>query len=102
MPHLHLPMDHTDADLVLAANLAEIVGSEDLYVAWSHGSGAGAVPEVEAELVEAHRTSAFSEFATLVVAGCAAFWRALTGRPAVAAVTEAPAVGPARQGEPSV
>ena len=44
MPHLHLPLDHTDADLVLAANLAEIVGSEDLYVAWSHESGAGAVP----------------------------------------------------------
>ena len=32
MPHLHLPIEHTDADLVLAANLAEIVGSEDLYV----------------------------------------------------------------------
>ena len=44
MPHLHLPIDHTDADLVLAANLAEIVGSEDLYVAWSHETGAGAFP----------------------------------------------------------
>ena len=33
MPHLHLPVDHTEADLVLAANLAEIVGSDDLYVA---------------------------------------------------------------------
>ena len=51
MPHLHLPVDHTDADLVLAANLAEIVGSEDLYVAWSHESGPGAIPEVEAVLV---------------------------------------------------
>ena len=44
MPHLHLPTDHTDADLVLAANLAEVVGSEDLYVAWTHESGAGAFP----------------------------------------------------------
>jgi hypothetical protein len=102
MPHLHLPMDHTDADLVLAANLAEIVGSEDLYVAWSHGSGAGAVPEVDAVLVESHRTSAFAEVVALIAAGCAAFWRAITGRPAVAEVAEARLVGPARQGEPSV
>ena len=102
MPHLHLPMDHTDADLVLAANLAEIVGSEDLYVAWSHESGAGAVPEVEAVLVDAHGTSAFAEVVALIAAGCTAFWRALTGRPTVADVSEARAVGPARQGEPSV
>jgi hypothetical protein len=27
MPHLHLPIDHTDDDLVLAANVAEVVGS---------------------------------------------------------------------------
>jgi hypothetical protein len=102
MPHLHLPIDHTDADLVLAANLAEIVGSEDLYVAWSHESGAGAVPEVEAVLVESHPTSAFAEVVAVIAAGCAAFWRALTGRPAPAAVSEAPAAGPAWQGEPSV
>ena len=55
MPHLHLPADHTDADLVLAANLAEIVGSEDLYVVWSHETGPGAIPEVEAELREERR-----------------------------------------------
>src|SRR5918997_5410276 len=48
MPHLHLPTDHTEEDLVLAANVAEVVGSADLYVAWSHGGGAGAVPEVYA------------------------------------------------------
>jgi hypothetical protein len=101
MPHLHLPMDHTDADLVLAANLAEIVGSEDLYVAWSHDSGAGAVPEVEAVLVESRRPSAFAELVALVSAGFAAFWRALVGRSAAPAVATVPA-GPARQGEPSV
>jgi hypothetical protein len=38
----------------------------------------------------------------VIAAGCAAFWRALTGRPAPAAVSEAPAAGPAWQGEPSV
>jgi hypothetical protein len=102
MPHLHLPIDHTDADLVLAANLAEIVGSEDLYVAWSHESGAGAVPEVDAVLVESRRTSVFAEFIDFVAAGCVAFWRALTGRPATTEVSEAPTAGPAREGEPSV
>jgi hypothetical protein len=102
MPHLHLPIDHTDDDLVLAANLAEIVGSEDLYVAWSHESGAGAVPEVDAVLVESPRTSALSEFFGFVAAGCAAFWRALIGRPADAAVGREPSAGAARQGEPSV
>jgi hypothetical protein len=102
MPHLHLPTDHTDADLVLAANLAEIVGSEDLYVAWSHESGAGAVPEVEAVLVQSRQTSALGDFFAFVAAGFAAFWRALTGRPAADEVREAPAAGPARAGEPSV
>ena len=76
MPHLHLPIDHTEADLVLAANLAEVVGSEDLYVAWSHEAGPGAIPEVEAILVE-HEPRGF--FAA-VAAGFGAFWRALTGR----------------------
>jgi hypothetical protein len=102
MPHLHLPIDHTDADLVLAANLAEVVGSEDLYVAWSHGSGAGAVPEVEAVLVAAQQTSAFAEIVAVIAARCAAFWHALIGRPAAHQVDQAPSVGPARQGEPSV
>ena len=106
MPHLHLPIDHTDADLVLAANLAEIVGSEDLYVAWSHDSGPGAIPEVEAVLVEADPMSAFGELVATIGAGFAAFWRALLGRPADAAVKQAPAAGPTRHGagagEPSV
>ena len=98
MPHLHLPIDHTDADLVLAANLAEIVGSEDLYVAWSHGSGAGAVPEVDAVLVESHPPSILAG----VVGFVTAFWRALVGRQSHARVDASRAVGPARQGEPSV
>jgi hypothetical protein len=103
MPHLHLPIDHTDADLVLAANLADVVGSEDLYVAWSHESGAGAVPEVEAVLVEPAQIGRFAEFFATLAAGCAAFWRAITGRPSGTAVEQAPAAGPApRAGEPSV
>jgi hypothetical protein len=81
MPHLHLPIDHTDADVVLAANLAEIVGSEDLYVAWSHEGGPGAIPEVEALVVEQRYLSPLGEVAAALAAGFAAFWRALTGRP---------------------
>ena len=80
MPHLHLPIDHTDADVVLAANLAEIVGSEDLYVAWSHESGPGAIPEVEAVLREERLSSPLIEVVTALAAACAAFWRALVGR----------------------
>jgi hypothetical protein len=81
MPHLHLPIDHTDADLVLAANLAEVVGSEDLYVAWSHESGPGAIPEVAAELREERLSSPLVEVVTALAAACAAFWRALVSRP---------------------
>jgi hypothetical protein len=104
MPHLHLPTEHSDADLVLAANLAEIVGSEDLYVTWTHESGAGAVPEVDAVLVEARRSNGFSEIFALVGSGFAAFWRALVGRQDEADVTRAPSAGDTRRGagEPSV
>jgi hypothetical protein len=85
MPHLHLPIDHTDADLVLAANLADIVGSEDLYVAWSHGSGPGAVPQVQAVVCTEREMSPMAEVLGAVGAGVAAFWRALMGRPKPAA-----------------
>jgi hypothetical protein len=91
MPHLHLPIDHTEADLVLAANLAEIVGSEDLYVAWSHGAGAGAIPEVEA-IVRTEREPSAGFFATV-----AAFWRALFGP--VAVEPEPPVDEPRRPAE---
>jgi hypothetical protein len=84
MPHLHLPIDHTDADLVLAANLAEVVGSEDLYVTWTHETGPGAIPEVEAVL----RDERPMGFFTAVRAGVAAFWRALLGRSSHDAIRE--------------
>ena len=88
MPHLHLPIDHTDADLVLAANLADIVGSEDLYVAWSFETGPGAIPEVEAVVREERSTSAPREFFSAVGAGVSAFWRALMGKPSEAALRD--------------
>jgi hypothetical protein len=97
MPHLHLPVDHTDADLVLAANLAEIVGSEDLYVTWSHETGAGAIPEVEAVLVEDSPSNPLSEFLAALAAGFAGAWRALLGRPGGAGAQSAPPADPARR-----
>jgi hypothetical protein len=81
MPHLHLPIDHTEADVVLAANLAEIVGSEDLYVAWSHETGPGAIPEVEAVVREERLSSPLVEVVSALASACSAFWRALVGRP---------------------
>jgi hypothetical protein len=102
MPHLHLPIDHTDADLVLAANLADIVGSEDLYVTWSSETGAGAVPEVEAILVEQRPLSPLAEFTAALAAGFSGLWRALLGRPRHATAPSAPQADPARRtAEPS-
>jgi hypothetical protein len=84
MPHLHLPSDHTDADLVLAATIAEVVGSSDLYVAWSHHRGPGAVPEVEA-VVEEEAEPVLNPLAELLASFggvCAALWRAVFTAPA--------------------
>jgi hypothetical protein len=95
MPHLHLPIDHTDADVVLAANLAELVGSEDLYVAWSHDHGPGVVPEVEAIVRQEPRHGRVRRLVGSI-------WRALFTRPAA---RMAPAAASPRRrrtaGEPS-
>ena len=93
MPHLHMPIDHTDADLVLAANVADVVGSADLYVAWSHEAGAGAVPEVEAVVREERPVSTLGSF----FAGIAAFWHAITRRPPHALAEPPAATEPPRR-----
>lgn len=93
MPHLHMPIDHTDADLVLAANVADVVGSADLYVAWSHGAGPGAVPEVEAVVREERPVSALGS----LFAGIAAFWHAITRRPPHAPAEPPAATEPPRR-----
>ena len=96
MPHLHLPADHSDADIVLAANVAATVGSEDLYVAWTHDSGAGAVPEIEAVMRESRR-SAIAWLARGIFNCVRAAWHGLTAPAAPArAATPAPAA-PARE-----
>ena len=84
MPHLYLPTDHTDADLVLAADVAAAVSSADLYVTWTLDAGAG-VPEVEAIVRDERPLEPVNPFAGLVSAlwqGIAALWRSLTAPPA--------------------
>jgi hypothetical protein len=46
MRHVYLPVEHSEADLVLAGQLAELLGSECLYVTWSRGGYE--LPEVPA------------------------------------------------------
>jgi hypothetical protein len=96
MPHLHLPADHSDADIVLAANVAATVGSEDLYVAWTHDSGAGAVPEVDA-VVRESRPSALAWLARALCNGARAVWHGLTQPAAPATAPAASAMAPARE-----
>jgi hypothetical protein len=83
MPHLHLPAEHTDADLVLAANLADVVGSDDLFVTWTYEGGPGAIPEIEA-LVREERTPVLASLFAGVIAGAAAFWHSLMHSPVAA------------------
>jgi hypothetical protein len=89
MPTLHLPAAHTDTDVVLATELAHIVGSHELYVAWTHGEGPGLVPEVQRTTDdEEPRHPAISPFAELVVSmvqGISALWNAIVRPPSTRA-----------------
>ena len=51
MAQLYLPLEHTEADLVLAGQIAESIESAELYVTWTQEHGQS-VPEVSAELVQ--------------------------------------------------
>jgi hypothetical protein len=101
MPHLYLPTDHTDADLVLAADVAAAVSSSDLYVTWTIDAGAGA-PEVEAVVREepAPSQNAFVELFAVLAHGVAALWRSITGPPLGQVSQPRLAPGP-RAGEPT-
>lgn len=66
MTALHLPVAHTEDDLVLAGALAQALGSAELFVAWSTDGGAArplvdAVMEFEgaAPAVELRRPTLF-------------------------------------------
>jgi hypothetical protein len=88
MPTLHLPAAHTDTDVALAAEVAGLVGSHELYVTWTHGEGAGLPPEVETVLHDRREAAAVSPFAEVIVAmaqGIAALWQALVHPPSTRA-----------------
>ena len=98
MPTLHLPAAHTDTDVALATEVAQVVGSYELYVTWTHGEGPGLPPEIETFTDEASRQGAITPFAELVVAmaqGLSALWNAIVrpqarARRAPAAARRAP------------
>jgi hypothetical protein len=85
MPHLYLPSEHTDADLVLAADVAAAVSSADLYVTWTLDAGPGA-PEVQAVLREERNAPAAGnplvDLFGALFRGVAAVWNHLTAPPA--------------------
>jgi hypothetical protein len=103
MHHLYLPSDHSDADLVLAADVAAAVSSADLYVTWTLDAGPGA-PEIEAvvhEQIEPPYTNPFAELFVALFRGVAAVWRHLTAPPARrAAQPRLAGDASARTGEP--
>jgi hypothetical protein len=79
MHHLYLPQAHTDADLVLAAEIAQVVDSGELYVTWTESAGQ-APPAVGALVREPGSPGA--EVLGLVARAVAEMWVALTRRPA--------------------
>jgi hypothetical protein len=99
MPTLHLPAAHTDADVALAIEVAGVVGSHELYVAWTHGEGPGLPPEIETTIAEPHAPNAVSPFAEVIVAmvqGISALWNAIAHPPSTK-----PELPPAESAEPT-
>ena len=76
MAQLYLPMEHTDADLVLAGQVAESIDSAELYVVWSAEHGACS-PQVVAEL-----RHAAPSWPALVVQAIRELWAAVRHQPA--------------------
>jgi hypothetical protein len=77
MATLYLPLAHTDADLVLAGQIAERIDSGELYVAWTPAAGR-AVPEVVAELRAA--VPRWTGTIALVFQAVRELWAAICGR----------------------
>jgi hypothetical protein len=93
MPTLHLPAAHTDTDVALAAEIASVVGSHDLYVTWTHGEGPGLPPEIEAVIREEGAQGALSPFGEVLVAmvqGLSALWHAIVHPPSTRPALPAP------------
>ncbi len=77
MSELYLPADHSEADLVLAGQIAERIESAELHVAWTAGAGRAA-PEVTAWRREP--VSPPMNTPALVVRAIRELWTALLGR----------------------
>jgi hypothetical protein len=97
MHHLYLPAEHTDADLVLAAEIAHVVDSGELYVTWTEA--AGQAPPAVGALVRLP-AGPWAEALGLLVRAAAQLWVALTRRPAAPAAdptVPSPAPQPPRE-----
>ena len=93
MPTLHLPAAHTDTDVALAAEVAHVVGSHELYVTWTHGEGPGLPAEIETRTDTGEPHPAITPFGELIVAmaqGISALWNALLHPPSTRAELPAP------------
>jgi hypothetical protein len=92
MAQLFLPVEHTEADLVLAGQIAERVDSAELYVTWTAEHGR-AVPEVMAELREQRQR--WTGTLAVVFKAVRKLWTVLlrrdAQRPALPAAAEQPA-----------
>jgi hypothetical protein len=92
MAQLYLPVEHTEADLVLAGQIAERVDSAELYVAWTPAQGR-AVPEVMAELRSP--PASWTDTLALLFEAVRELWAVLLSRepqrPALPPATEQPA-----------
>jgi hypothetical protein len=103
MPTLHLPAAHTDTDVALALEVAAVIGSHELYIAWTHGEGPGLPPEVESVFEEERQAGTVSPFAEVIVAmvqGIAALWQAIAHPPSTRPELPAEAESP-RQARPA-
>jgi hypothetical protein len=104
MPTLHLPAAHTDTDVALATEVANVVGSHELYVTWTHGEGPGLPPELEAVMGDdPQEVSPFAEVVVAMVQGISALWNAIVRPQHARAQLPAPRSEPTRPaaGEPS-
>jgi hypothetical protein len=81
MAQLYLPLEHTEADLVLAGQVAESIDSAELYVTWTPEHGHSA-PEVSAELVETSPS-----WPSLLLQAIRELWAALRNREPAPAAT---------------
>jgi hypothetical protein len=78
MAHLILPVEHSESDLVLAGQIAELIDSAELYVAWTPEHGLCA-PSISAELRSpAHRRRGLLGFLSAAVRE---IWAALRSEP---------------------